>query len=51
MAAITFTWASADFDRRHSTSEMGHQRRFERADAMSAIPPLATEQRTFRNRC
>ena len=23
MTAITFTWANADFDRRHSTSEMG----------------------------
>jgi hypothetical protein len=42
MAAITFTWASADFDRRHSTSEMGHLRPIDDVCAMSAFGPIAS---------
>jgi hypothetical protein len=48
MAAITFTWANADFDRRHSTSEMGQQRRFAHATATSALT-LEADIRLRRN--
>jgi hypothetical protein len=42
ITAITFTWANADFDRRaaHSTSEMGHQRRFGGENVMSVVHPI-----------
>ena len=43
MTAITFTWANADFDRRHSTSEMGHFRPIDDVCATSAFAPIATK--------
>jgi hypothetical protein len=41
MAAITFTWANADFDRRHSTSEIGQSLPNFTIRNISVRPPIA----------
>jgi hypothetical protein len=49
MTAITFTWANADFDRRHSTSEMGHFRPIDDVCVTSATVSIATKLLNYRN--
>ena len=51
MAAITFTGANADFDRRHSTSEMGHSLPDCAIRQMSVGHPLADMRVDIADRC
>ena len=46
MAAITFTWANADFDRRHSTSEIGQSLPNFTIRNISVRPPIADIEQT-----